>query len=207
MTFIAIEGIEGSGKSTLLLVLADRLRADGYGIAVTREPGGTPLGEALRDIFLNRSLAISPLSEAFLVNAARAQHVRDVVRPALARGAIVLCDRFIDSTLAYQGFGRGLDLESLKALCAIAADGLEPDLVLVLDLSVEAARSRLRERAGSVDRMEAEGDDFHERVRRGFLTLAADSSRHRVLDATLPARRLLEAALREVRAQLGAPVP
>jgi len=196
--FVVIEGIEGSGKSTLLSGLAQRLRAEGCDVVETREPGGTPAGDAIREIFLNRAVAISPLTESLLVNAARAQHVADVVRPALAAGSVVLCDRYTDSTLAYQGFGRGLDLEALRLLCNTATAGLEPDLVLLLDAPVSVVRDRLRQRTPAPDRIENEEDAFHERVRRGFLELAR-LPRHRVLDATLPPGELLAEALREVR--------
>jgi dTMP kinase len=201
--FVVIEGIEGSGKSTLMTQLSEHLAAGGHGVVVTREPGGTQLGDAVRAIFLNRAIAISPLTESLLVNAARAQHVADVIRPALADGRIVLCDRFSDSTLAYQGYGRGLDLSSLRAVCATAAGGLEPDLVLLLDVPVSVARARLRERNGPTDRIESEDDDFHERVRRGFLELAADSLRHVVLDGMTPPGHVLHEALRSFRARLG----
>jgi dTMP kinase len=201
--FIVIEGIEGSGKSTLVAGLAEHLRAGGHAVVVTREPGGTPLGEAVRDIFLNRAIDISPLAESLLVNAARAQHVSDVIRPALADGRIVLCDRFTDSTLAYQGYGRGVDLNVLREICASATDGVEPDLVFVLDLPVGAARSRLRERQGLADRIEREGDAFHERVRRGFLELSAGALRHVVLNGMASPQRALKEALQALRPLLG----
>ncbi len=169
----------------------------------TREPGGTALGNAVREIFLDRGSTIAPVTEAFLVNAARAQHVQEVIRPALAAGRIVLCDRFTDSTLAYQGYGRRSDLEILRRLCRIATQGLEADLVLVLDVPVGVARARLDARSQATDRIEAEGDAFHERVREGFLVLAEGSARHRVLDGTLPPERLLETALLPVRERLG----
>lgn len=197
--FVAIEGIEGSGKSTLLAGLAERLRSEDRDVVETREPGGTVVGDAIRDIFLDRSRKIEPLAESFLVNAARAQHVLELIRPALRRGAIVLCDRFTDSTLAYQGYGRGLELESLRAACAIGSDGLEPDFVLLLDVPVNVARARLGERSKKLDRIESEDDAFHERVRQGFLALAKDSPRHRVLDATLAPDVILQDACDDVR--------
>jgi dTMP kinase len=204
--FLTVEGIEGSGKSTLLSGLSDRLRAAGREIFVTREPGGTPVGDAIRAIFLDRSVSIAPLTEALLVNAARAQHVADRIRPELAAGRIVLCDRFVDSTLAYQGFGRGLDLEVLRGLCDAATGGLEPDLTFVLDLPVEASRERTSSRGRPVDRLEAEDDGFHERIRRGFLELAR-GSRYRVLDATMPQDALLDRAMLEIRARTGGEAP
>jgi dTMP kinase len=198
--FLTVEGIEGSGKSTLLSGLSDRLRSAGREIFVTREPGGTPVGDAIRALFLDRSVSIAPLTEALLVNAARAQHVADRIRPELAAGRIVLCDRFVDSTLAYQGYGRGLDLQVLRRLCDAATGGLQPDLTLVLDLSVETSRERMGSRGRPVDRLEAEDDGFHERIRRGFLELA-QGPRYCVLDATLPQEALLEKAMREIGAR------
>ncbi len=195
--FVVVEGIEGSGKSTLLAGLAARLRREGQDVVETREPGGTPVGDAVREIFLNRAIAISALTESLLVNAARAQHVWAVIRPALASGKLVLSDRFTDSTISYQGDGRGVDGDVLRALCDIATGGLEPDLVLLLDLPLTVAQSRLNERSHTRDRIEAEDDAFHERVRGGFLRLA-ESPRHRVLDATLPPERLVESALQEI---------
>jgi dTMP kinase len=203
--FVVVEGIEGSGKSTLVAGLADWLRSEGHDPLVTYEPGGTPAGSAIREIFLNRSIAIAPLTESFLVNAARAQHVADEIRPALDAGRVVVCDRFTDSTLAYQGYGRGVGLDALRAVCDIATEGLEPDLVLIVDLPVETARARMRERAGA-DRIEAEDDAFHERVRQGFLALA-DSPRHRVIDGTQPPPQVLAAAREIVREKLLARAP
>jgi dTMP kinase len=200
--FLTVEGIEGSGKSTLLCGLSDRLRSRGLELFVTREPGGTPVGDAIRGIFLDRAVSIAPLTEALLVNAARAQHVADRIRPELAAGRIVLCDRFVDSTLAYQGYGRGVDLTVLRQLCDAATGGLTPALTLVLDVPVETSRRRMGARGVAADRMESEDDGFHERVRAGFLELAS-GPRYCVLDATRPPDELLERALREVDACLG----
>ncbi|MFY9720550.1 MAG: dTMP kinase [Candidatus Cybelea sp.] len=191
--FVTIEGIEGSGKSTLLEALAKRLRKEGRDVVATREPGGTPAGDAIRAIFLDRNLTVAPLTEAFLVNAARAQHVADVIRPALAAGRTVLCDRFTDSTLAYQGYGRGLDLTMLGALCDAAAENLNPNLTLLVDLPVPLARSRLQARSGNLDRIESQDDAFHQRVRMGFLALA-QLPHYRILDGTLNEADLLERA-------------
>jgi dTMP kinase len=205
--FIVIEGIEGSGKSTLIAGLAEHLEAAGHAVAVTREPGGTPSGDAIREIFLDRAIAMAPLTEALLVNAARAEHVVGVIRPMLDDGRIVLCDRFIDSTLAYQGYGRGLDLNELRAICATAADGVEPDLVLVIDVPVSVARARLRDRSKTADRIESEDDRFHERVRRAFLEIAGESLRHVILDGTAPPQHVLREALTAVRERLRTRVP
>ncbi|MFY9737469.1 MAG: dTMP kinase [Candidatus Cybelea sp.] len=190
--FVVIEGIEGSGKSTLHKGLVERFGVEGRDVVVTREPGGTATGDAIRGIFLDRTLTIEPLTEAFLVSAARVQHVAEVIRPALAQDRLVLCDRFTDSTLAYQGYGGGLELASLQRLCDEATGGVRPDLVLLIDLPVEVARARLQERY-VLDRVESRDDAFHERVRQGYLELAK-SARHRVLDGTLPRDRLLEDA-------------
>ena len=191
--FIVLEGIESSGKTTLLKTLIERFAIDGRDVVSTREPGGTAMGDAVRTIFLDRTLEINPLSEAFLTNASRAQHVAQILRPALESGQTVLCDRFTDSTLAYQGYGRGLDLDALRKLCDYAAGGVRPDLVLLLDLPVEAVRKRLEERAFGEDRIEREDDGFHERVRRGFLELAK-TPRHRIIDATQPAQTVADEA-------------
>jgi dTMP kinase len=203
---VAVEGIEGSGKSTLVAALGIRLRERGFDVLLTREPGGTPAGNAIRRIFLDRTVSIEPLAEAFLVNAARAQHVAEVLRPALDAGRLVICDRFTDSTLAYQGYGRGLDIVQLQGVCEMATGGLRADLILLLDLPVAVARARLRERAERTDRIEAEGDDFHDRVRRGFLEISG-SPRHCVLDGTMPAEELAELALAGVQESLRAALP
>lgn len=195
--FITIEGIEGSGKTTLLSGLAERLREQGRKVLVTREPGGTPVGDAVRRIFLDEpDLAIAPLTEALLINAARAQHVIDTIRPALARGEIVLCDRYTDSTLAYQGYGREFDLERLRVLCDLATGGLAPDRTFVLDVPVAVSQRRVKERAARLDRMEAQDVAFHERARSGFLALAAASPRFVVLDGSAQAASLVDEAMR-----------
>ena len=187
--FITIEGPDGSGKTTQVEALAQRLRAAGVGGVVTREPGGTRLGEQLREILLARHGGVEPtdaLTDAFLFEAARRQLVRQVIRPALADGSTVVCGRFSDSTLAYQGFGAGVPLETLRVLDAAATDGLHPDLTILLDVPVEVGLAR----KGPEDttRFEAEHDvDFHRRVRAGFLTLAGEEP-HRfvIVDATRP---------------------
>jgi len=190
--FITVEGIEGCGKSTLVAGLAERLRAAGKETIVTREPGGTPTGDAVRRIFLEPGLQVAPLTEALLINAARAQHVVDLIEPALRAGSIVLCDRFVDSTLAYQGYGRGIDLEFLRGLCDAATGGLIPDATIILDLPVAVSRERAGLRDGGAgDRMEREDPAFYERVRRGYLDLASRSSRYHVFDATKPPIELI----------------
>jgi dTMP kinase len=203
---LSLEGIEGSGKSTLAAGLARRLVAAGRDPLLTREPGGTELGDRVRELFLARlpRIPFAPLAEAFLVNAARAQHVVEVIAPALAAGRVVVCDRFVDSTLAYQGYGRGLEIERLAQICALATGGLLPDVTLLLDAPVALSRSRLGERGGRIDRLESESHEFHERVRAGFLALAAAAPRIHTLDASLPADVALDAAWRIVAARLEA---
>jgi dTMP kinase len=168
--FIVFEGGEGSGKSTQAALLAARL---GPGAVLTREPGGTEVGRRLRDLLLGPALGpggLSERAEALLVAADRAQHVASVVLPALERGEDVVCDRFTGSTLAYQGYGRGLDVGELAQLSAWAAQGVEPDLVLLLEVSRDASAARL---GRELDRMEAAGDEFHRRVADGYRALAA----------------------------------
>jgi len=202
--FVVFEGVDGSGKSTLQAGLGQRLRAEGRAVLETQEPGGTQLGREVREIFLNGAVEMEPLPATLILNAARAQHVTQVIRPALAAGTIVLCDRFTDSTIAYQSYGFGLDLERVKAINEIATGGLQPDLVFVLDVPASVAAARLKTRQkGHKDRIEALHDDFQVRVRRGFLDLAK-TPRHRLLDGTLPEPALVDLALREV---LGARVP
>jgi dTMP kinase len=185
--FITIEGPEGSGKTTQAEALADHLARRGLEVHVTREPGGTWLGERIRDILLARtgsSAPIDPLTDALLFNAARRQLVTEVIRPSLASGRTVVCARFADSTLAYQGFGAGVALERLRALETAATDGLEPDLTILLDIRV--AEGLARKAPDDVTRFEAEFDlAFHERVRDGFLALAAaEPERFAVVDAS-----------------------
>ena len=193
--FAVLEGSEGSGKSTLQAGLAEALRARGRRVTTTREPGGSPLGDAIRSIFLSTELEVVPVAEAMLVNAARAQHVAALVRPALERGETVICDRFVDSTLAYQGYGRGLDLSVLRALCDLAVGGLEVDLTIVLDCDPTLSRHRLDARGSAPDRLEIERHGFHQRVREGFLALARGSARHVVLDASDTRENLVAATL------------
>jgi dTMP kinase len=186
---VTFEGIEGSGKSTHLRLLARGLRVAGHDVVETREPGGTALGRALRDLLLAPSDAPpEPLTELLLYCADRAQHAAQVIRPALAAGRIVLCDRFSDSTIAYQGYGRGLDLDTVRTLDARARAGLEPDLTFLLDCPAAAGLARAHARSGAGDRFEQEALAFHEAVRRGFHTLAAAApARYRVIDSTPPA--------------------
>ncbi len=187
--FITLEGPDGSGKTSQAARLAATLERDGLDVVIAREPGGTELGERLRELLLHRDdLAIEPLSDALLFNAARAQLVSEVIRPALAAGRTVVCARFADSTLAYQGYGAGLDRAMLRRLETIATGGLRPTLTLLLDLPVEAGLARKRRGRTTLTRFEAGLDlAFHRRVRDGFLQLArAEPERWRVIDAARP---------------------
>ncbi len=195
-----MEGIEGSGKSTLAAAVAERLAAEGRSVLLVREPGGTRIGDAVRDLFLDPEIRIGPMAELMLVNASRAELVAAVLRPALERGDIVICDRYADSTVAYQGYGRGLDLAFVRRVCEGATEGLMPERTFLLDLPVETAFGRLHSRGAPPDRLEAEHASFHERVRRGFLEIAQGEARFRVLDATLPPDRLVALVTDELRA-------
>jgi len=181
---ISFEGIDGAGKTTQIRALERELRAMGYRISTLREPGGTEISERIRELLLDTSSRITPVAEALLYAAARAQLVQDVVRPLLDEGAVVLADRFIDSTIAYQGYGRGLNIEGLHQLNNLATGGLEPDLTILLDIPVELSSRR---RQGMLaDRMENEGVAFQDRVRRGYLEMAGKLPRFRVIDGSLP---------------------
>jgi len=185
--FITFEGIDGSGKSTQLRMLASVLRLQGLDVVSTREPGGTPLGQQLRHALLEAESQVDPLAELLLYAADRAQHVRTLVRPALASGHIVLSDRFADATAAYQGAGRGFEPGVVASVIDLATGGLRPDLTLLFDLTVEQANGRAKERTRNgrpPDRLEAENESFHERVRECYLRIAAgEPERVRVVEA------------------------
>lgn len=179
--FIALEGGEGAGKSTQARLLAHWLTGEGYEVVLTREPGGTDLGGELRRLLLHSDSAVSPRTEALVYAADRAEHVDTAIRPALERGAVVVTDRYVDSTLAYQGAGRGLDMAALTWLNSWATRGLRPHLTVVLDIDPEAGLGR----AGQHDRIESEPLEFHARVRAHFLSLVvADPDRYLVTSAT-----------------------
>jgi len=186
--FITFEGPEGAGKSTQIRLLAQQLEAQGFQVVVTREPGGTAIGERIRTILLDRgSAAMVPETETLLLSAARAQHVHEVILPALEHEQVVLCDRFVESTLAYQGGGRGLSFEALRAVQVFAVGSLRPDLRILLDIEVERGLARRMGDAGSVNRMDEEGIAFHRRVRQAYRDLASEEPEGwRVIDADRP---------------------
>ncbi|MBO4369660.1 MAG: dTMP kinase [Desulfovibrio sp.] len=188
--FVTFEGIDGAGKTTVLTMLADKYRALGKNVLVTREPGGSTLGVQLRAFLLDsKTHSLDPRAELFLFLADRAQHVATSIKPALETGTLVFCDRFMDSTFAYQGGGRGLDLEQLLSLNNAACNGLIPDVTFLLDLSIETARARLEKRAHDADpeketRFDRYATSFHERVREKYLALANRfRERFHILDA------------------------
>lgn len=184
--FIAFEGPEGGGKSTQARLLAQVLRAEGLRVVVTREPGGTTIGEQIRQILLDQgNYAMLAETEALLLTAARAQHVGEVIRPALETDQVVICDRFVDSTLAYQGGGRGLSLEPLEAMQTLATGGLRPALRLLLDLPVDVGLQRRLATGTEINRLDRAEIAFHERVRAMYLELAeANPEGWAVIDAT-----------------------
>ncbi len=204
--FITFEGVEGSGKSTHIRALARRLETLGHHVLCVREPGGTRTGEAIRRILQHDETGepIAPRTELLLFAACRAQLVEQVIRPALRRGTWVLCDRFADSTVAYQGYGRGLPLKMVEAVNRCARDGCRPDLTILMDVEVGRGRNRLARRnrraGGSRDRIEREAAAFHERVRQGYLRLAHHEPRRiRIVSSSGPVRMVEEAVWSTVR--------
>ena len=182
--FISLDGIDGTGKSTQIRVLADWLRAGGEDVVQCSEPGGTPLGDRLREMLLTHADAKTAMAEALLFMASRAELLERVIRPALAKGSFVLSDRYLLATIVYQGYGSGLNVDSLWTMGRLATGGLEPELTVVLDLPVEQAQLR---RGRDPDRMESRDRDYHERVRQGFLNEAQrQPERIRVIDASGP---------------------
>jgi dTMP kinase len=204
--FITLEGSEGCGKSTQAPLLADFLRQQGYQVVTTREPGGTPIGDQVRAVLGDlKNTAMQPRTEILLFQASRAQLVEEVIRPQLQQGAIVISDRYADSTLAYQGYGYQLDLEQLRGLIAFATAGLRPDLTLLLDLEVEDGLRR-RARGGEWNRLDALSLDFYRRVREGYHQLARqEPERWAIIDASAPPQAVQQAIRRVVLQRLGAP--
>lgn len=195
--FITFEGIEGSGKSTQIRHLFEFLRGRDLEVLMTREPGGTLAGEKVRGILLDPMMrGLIPRAELFLYAAARIQHIEEIIQPALAAGKVVLCDRFVDATVAYQGYGREIPLSEVKVVNSLAALDLKPDLTFLLDLPVEAGLKRARERneadaSSATSRFEQEDLDFHGRVREGYLAIAAaDRPRVKIIPADQPVERV-----------------
>lgn len=183
--FITLEGPEGSGKTSQIPALKAFICSKGYDVVVTREPGGTDVGDQIREVLMNlKNVSIVPRTEILLFQAARAQHVEEVIRPALAAGKVVICDRFGDSTLAYQGYGHQTDLETLTYLVNYATGGLKPDLTLLLDIPVKEGMQRKVDNDSEWNRLDAYAEAFHCRVREGYLTLAgAEPDRWAIIDA------------------------
>jgi len=193
--FITLEGPEGSGKTSQIPALAEFLRSKGYDVVVTREPGGTAVGDQIREVLMNlKNVAIVPRTEILLFLAARAQHVEGLIRPALEAGKVVLCDRFGDSTLAYQGYGHKTNLDTLRSLLDFSTGGLWPDLTLLLDVPVKAGLERKKDNGAEWNRLDAYAEAFHERVRQGYLALAkAEPGRWQIIDATKDKSQVQEA--------------
>ncbi|MCB0077794.1 MAG: dTMP kinase [Anaerolineales bacterium] len=202
--FITFEGPEGSGKTTQIVQLAQWLQQRGHRVVQTREPGGTLIGDQIRTILMDRAnTSLVAEAEILLFSASRAQLVRRLIEPALAEGAVVLCDRFYDSTLAYQGYGRGLDIGMLREITDFATGGRRPDLTFLLDLDPELGLRRRqagRSMGEEWNRLDAQTLAFHQRVRQGYLELAQQESRWRVVDGTEPSEAV-QAALRQLIAK------
>ncbi len=201
--FITLEGTEGCGKTTQMVPLADGLRRQGWNVLTTREPGGTPISEQIRSVLHNLdNTEMHARTEILLFQAARAQHVEQLIRPHLARAGVVICDRFADSTLAYQGYGRQQPLEPLKALVDYATGGLKPDLTLLLDLDVEVGLRR-RAKGGEWNRLDALEVAFYQRVRQGYYELVRlEPARWVVIDASQPPDVVQEAMCSSVMMRL-----
>lgn len=196
--FVTFEGIDGAGKSTLIAALKSQLEREGFSVVVTREPGAGALGGSIRNLILNGG-HISARAELFLFLADRSEHVSTLIRPALQAGKIVLCDRFADSTVVYQGYGRGFDIEQLREWNSFATDGLVPDITFLLDLSLDISAAR----AQKGDRLDLESFEFRQRVRHGFLNEAErEPKRWFTLDASLSPESLQEQALKLLRSRL-----
>ena len=183
--FIAFEGLDGSGKSTIAKRVTERLRASGKDVVLTREPGGTLIGQAIRKLILESGQTADPVTELMLMCADRAEHVHSVIRPGIDRGAVVLTDRYAASTRAYQGYGLEMNFDTVEAAIAVATGGLEPDLNLLFDIDPETAIARRSGDAGNINMLDLRDFGFRCRVREGFLSLARNSSNWRVVDASM----------------------
>ncbi len=203
--FVTFEGGEGSGKSTAIKSLVDKLQKEGYEIVLTREPGGTPISEQIRDVILNKeNTAMDPVTEALLYAASRRQHVEEKVRPALKEGKIVLCDRFLDSSLAYQGGARGLGMDLILKINEPAINGLWPDVTIFFDLKPEVGLARINANSNrEVNRLDVEKMEFHQKVRASFLELAERyPDRYVIIDASKTPEEVAEEAYDALKVKL-----
>lgn len=191
--FISLEGIEGAGKTTQAKLLGERLSKEGYDVVLTKEPGGTVIGSRIREILLHTDhTEMSYLAELLLYNADRAQHLNEKILPAVHDGKIVITDRFTDSTIAYQGYGRGIDIELMKSIDIIATGGMRPDMTVLFDLDVETGLMRNRG-ANKIDRLELEDVEFHKKVRKGYLKiLETEPERVKIVDASMQMEQIRE---------------
>lgn len=204
--FVTFEGGEGAGKSSLIASLYDYLTEQGHELLRSREPGGSPLGEMIREALLNPSydVTIGSRAELCLFLASRAQHIEEVLLPALEMGKIVLCDRFNDSTIAYQGIGRGLGVDYVRQLCTLICEGVTPDLTFYLDVAPHVGLHRAAKTRAATDRIESEEMAFHERIRNGFLQIAArERARFYVIDAHQPLEDVFEQVIEVIENKLG----
>ncbi|SMP18710.1 dTMP kinase [Desulfurobacterium pacificum] len=203
--FITFEGIENCGKSTQSKLLYEWLLDNGYSVILTREPGGTPSAEEIRDFLLkNREEHFPPFSEVCLYIAARGFHVKNLIKPELSKGNVVICDRFSDSTIAYQGYGRGLPIDLIKRMDEQAREGIKPDITFLIDIPVEESFKRLKEK--EKDRIESESVEFHEKVRNGFLAIAKEEpERVKVIDGIKPIEEIFKEILTVVMEKLQCP--
>ena len=201
--FITFEGLDFSGKSTQVQLIVEKLGRENYNVLVLRDPGGTPIGERIRSILLDKELSdMADFAELFLFSASRSQLVKEVIRPALEGGRVVICDRFYDSTTAYQGWGRGLPIEDIKTINRAAADGLVPDVTLFIDIPVPEIERRMNQQKSKADRMESSGIAFYERVRQGYMQLANEETRFLVVNGLQPVDDIHEAIWLRVQQHL-----
>jgi len=198
--FIAFEGLDGSGKTTALRTVATQLEAMGHAICVTREPGGTEVGRRIRTLVLDPTETIQSETELLLMCADRAEHVRSLIKPALAEGRIVLTDRFAASTIVYQGYGRGLDLGAIHQVLNLATGGLQPDLTLLFDVSMEVAHQRRTRDASNINQLDKLDIEIRERMRAGYLELADAEANWTVIDASRPPEAVVQAAFQAITA-------
>jgi dTMP kinase len=207
--FITLEGPEGSGKSSHMAPLAEALRQAGFDVVVTREPGGTPIGDEIRDTLLNlKNTAMHPTTEILLFQASRSQHVYELILPAIQEGKVVLCDRFADSTMAYQGYGHQTDLKELAQIIHFATGGLQPDLTLLLDVDIEIGLKRRSSDQESWNRLDAKEKAFHQRVRSGYLEMAhVQPDRWVVVDASQPLEQVQQTLVQLVLDRLANRIP